>query len=296
MRAIAPPRASINPSPSRSATSAPPHQPASVGRSWVVTQATAGRDSRAAARTRAPSRSNHSTRMPRMSARRQLLAEAVGHGAEVLADHHALRALALQRDLADQVVDGIGDIGALGRVWRPSGMTNSRVRPIAWSMRSMPAWRMLAANSAEKPRQPSRAPASGSGGGRFQIWPVGRERVGRRADGDACAPARRARPALGAVGRRADREIAIEADLEPAGFRARGRRGELAVGEPLAEYGEGDRLGSARPPSRASAARSASRSGCGPAAPILAAALAPRSPRKSRSGATPRRPRRRSAS
>ena len=51
--------------------------------------------------------------MPEMSALRQLLAEAVGHGAEVLADHHALVALALERDLADQFVDGIGDIGAV---------------------------------------------------------------------------------------------------------------------------------------------------------------------------------------
>ena len=38
-------------------------------------------------------------------------------------------------------------------------------------MRNMPAERMFAAINAEKPRQPSRAEASGSGGGRFQIWP-----------------------------------------------------------------------------------------------------------------------------
>ena len=46
----------------------------------------------------------------------QLLAEALRHGAEVLADDHALRALALQRDEAEQVVDRIGEIGALGRL------------------------------------------------------------------------------------------------------------------------------------------------------------------------------------
>ena len=45
---------------------------------------------------------------------RELLAKTLGHGAEILADDHALAALALQRDLADQVVDGIGEIGALG--------------------------------------------------------------------------------------------------------------------------------------------------------------------------------------
>ena len=43
------------------------------------------------------------------------LLKAVRQGAEILADHHAAVAVALERDDPDQVVEGIRDIGALGR-------------------------------------------------------------------------------------------------------------------------------------------------------------------------------------
>ena len=46
---------------------------------------------------------------------RHPVAEALGHGAEVLADHHALGALALERDMADEVVERIGEVGAFRR-------------------------------------------------------------------------------------------------------------------------------------------------------------------------------------
>ncbi len=44
---------------------------------------------------------------------RQPLAKAFRHRAEILADHHAFGALALKRDLTDQIVEWIGQIGSL---------------------------------------------------------------------------------------------------------------------------------------------------------------------------------------
>ena len=46
---------------------------------------------------------------------RQPIAEALRHRAEVLADHHALGALAFERDVADEIVERIGEIGAFRR-------------------------------------------------------------------------------------------------------------------------------------------------------------------------------------
>ena len=234
-------RAEMRPSSSRSAMSAPLHQPAKVGRSWVETQATArrgvfgGRQKIGAAPLEPQNARAEDVGAP------ELLAEALGHGAEILADDHALGALALERDVPEQIVDGIGEIGALGRACAPSGMTNSRARPIAWSMRSTPAWRMLAAISAEKPRKPSRAePAD---------WAAAHSSSGRCAEnGSGGAPtlapsasSARARP--GSRRRRAprrprDRDRSRCRGRSPCALRRRG--GELPVGEPLGEQDEGD--------------------------------------------------------
>ena len=172
----------------------------------------------------------------------QRLAKAVGHGAEILAHHHAGAALALQRDMADEIVEGIGEIGALGGL-----------RPVGHDEEARQAHRVIDAQhagvthvGAEQRAKTAPAVARRSDGvGRRKIpdLPLRRERIGRRADADAKREFPGARPALRAVGRRADGEIAIEPDLQPGGFGARRGAGELPVGEPLREQGEGDPFG-----------------------------------------------------
>ena len=50
------------------------------------------------------------------------LAEAGRHGAQVLADDEAAMTLALEGQDAQQVVERVGDVGALGRAGCPAGI------------------------------------------------------------------------------------------------------------------------------------------------------------------------------
>ena len=52
-------------------------------------------------------------------------------------------AMALQRQDAEQIVERIAHVRASAAV-RPRGIQYRRISPITWSMRSAPAWRMLA--------------------------------------------------------------------------------------------------------------------------------------------------------
>ena len=201
-------------------------------------------------------------------------------------------ALALQRDLADQFVDGIGEIGAFGRLGAVGDDEQARqphrvidpqhagVAHVGAVERSEPAPALARARERIGRRQ-------------VPVLALRGERIGRRADGGADREFVRARPALRAVGRGADREIAIEADFEPRRLRARRRRGELPIGEPLAEQREADVVGVLGRLRRRAAShrRRASRRASG-ANPRRGARA--RSPRRWRSGATFRRPRRRS--
>ena len=56
--------------------------------------------------------------MPGDPGSRQAVAKAGRHGAEVLADDDGAVAMRFQRDQAQQVVERIGEIGALGRAAR----------------------------------------------------------------------------------------------------------------------------------------------------------------------------------
>ncbi len=77
----------------------PSHQPASVGRSCVLTATRASRGNCSGGlNSPAPSRSNQSRRYDSTSAARERGAHLVGHGAEVLADHQAAVAVALERE------------------------------------------------------------------------------------------------------------------------------------------------------------------------------------------------------
>ncbi len=91
-------------------------------------------------------------------------------------------------------------------------------------------------------------PAAARGGeriGRRQVpvLALGRERIGRRADRHALSELACVRPGLRPVGRRADCEIAIEADLEARRAGASRSSFQLAVREPLAKEREVERLG-----------------------------------------------------
>ena len=62
---------------------------------------------------------------------------------------------------------------------------------------------------------------------------VPRERIGRRAEGDAGGVVIGVRPDLAAVPRGAQRKIAIDAELETGRARAISSGGELPLGDPL---------------------------------------------------------------
>ena len=185
----------------------------------------------------APRRSNHSTRVPRIRRAVSFSRKPCGTVPRSSPTTMHRGALALERDMAEQIVERDRRDRRPRPACAPSGMTNSRARPIAWSMRSTPAWRMLAAISVEKPRQPSRAPASGLGGGTFQICPCAENGSGgaptlsaeRKFRARAPSPPRRRAPRRP---RDRDRSRCRGRSLRPApprrragGRRAIGRRG-----------------------------------------------------------------------
>ena len=125
---------------------------------------------------------------------RQAAAEAFGDRAEVLADDHAAGALALERDMADEVVERIGEIGALGRLGA-----------LGDEEQALQAHRMVDAQHAgvahvggvERARGPPsrrRAPSSGLGAGRFQFWPSVENGSGGAPTDDAAREFARAAP------------------------------------------------------------------------------------------------------
>ena len=262
-----------SPSVSLSAISAPPHQPASVAQ--IV-----GRDAGDRERRIVGGRQDLGALAlepqhphPEDVGLRQPVAETLGHRAEVLADHHALGPLAFERDMADEVVERIGEIGAVGRL-RAVG---NEEQPLQ-AHRVVDAQHAGVAHVGAIERGEPRPALAGAGErvGRRQVpvLPAGSRtgRAARRPRRLARVP--RVRPGLRAVGRRADGEIAVEADLEAAPARAARRRAKLTVGEPLAEQGEVERVRAcARSPPRSRVA-SPSRKASGQSRQFAPASLA----------------------
>ena len=151
-----------------------------------------------------------------------------------------LGALALERDVADEIVDRIGQVGAFRRA---GALGNEK--------EALEAHRVIDAQHAGVTHvgavdRAQRRPALTRAGqriGRRQapVLALDGKRIGRRPDGDAARKRSSVRPGFGAVRRGPDREIAVEPDLEAAFARALGRPPKLAIGEPLAKEGELER-------------------------------------------------------
>ena len=172
---------------------------------------------------------------------RQPGAEPLRHRAEILADDHAPGPSALERDMADEVVERVGEIGA---VRRPCALGNEE-EPLK-AHRMVDAQHAGVAHVGRIERAQRRPAFAGAGEriGRRQVpvLPLDGERIGRGAN--RCALRQRAgvRPGFGAVRRRPDGEVAVEADLEAALARPRRRPPKLTVGEPLAEERKVERV------------------------------------------------------
>ena len=133
--------------------------------------------------------------------------------------------------------NGIGEIGAFGGL-RARGDQEQPLEPHRVIDAQHPGVAHVGAIE-----RAERRPALARAGERVRrrqapVLALGGEWIGRRADRDAARKNGVMRPRLRSVRRRADREIAIESDVEAAFAPALGRATELAVGEPLAEKGE----------------------------------------------------------
>ena len=92
----------------------------------------------------------------------------------------------------------------------------------------------------EEMRERLRGRGDGVRGRQAPHLSVGRERVGRCADGNAAREIARAGPGLGAVRRSADRDVAIEAEGEARRLPTSGRLRQLGGGQPLQIQVEAD--------------------------------------------------------
>ena len=119
--------------------------PATVGRSCVEVIAAAPADHSAAEVNRFLSRSNHSTLHAVDAGLRRHVAKACRHRAEIFADDDGAVTVGFQRRQAQQIVDGIGEIGAFlraGAAWndpkaqKPHDMIDAHAARVAQRRRA----------------------------------------------------------------------------------------------------------------------------------------------------------------
>ena len=222
------------PSARRVRMSSPLHQPATVGRSWVVVMATASARQRDGFLKLSRVRSNHITSMPAMPARRRRLRKPGGTVPRSSPITTARWRCDSSASRLQQVLQRIGEIGALAR--------------------------RLAARDQPQPHQPHDvidAHAAGMGecgaqggeegieargdqgarreAGQAPVLAVRIEGVGRRADRQAHQQVGLARPGMAAGAVHADREVADQADAHAGGLGRLLRGGEGARRDPLQE-------------------------------------------------------------
>ena len=111
-------------------------------------------------------------------------------------------------------------------------MSHSRVRPMTWSMRTPPAWRMAARKVARNGSNPPARSACGEKPVRPQSWPRGLNRSGGAPTLKPEQQVLLARPGVAAAAIHADREIGDQADAHagvrvPAACAARNERSAI---------------------------------------------------------------------
>ncbi len=160
----------------------------------------------------------------------QGFAQTERHRAEVLADDEAFGPGAFQRQFPQQVLQRIGDIGprlARRAVGDPelSGQAHHVVDPEGAGVAHV-AGEDVRHHGVAIFREPVRII-----GRQAPDLSLRRDRIGRRADPDPLGQQIGVRPALGAVRRGADRQVAAEPDRQAAG--ASGCGGQLPLAQPL---------------------------------------------------------------
>ncbi len=162
----------------------------------------------------------------------ELAPEVVRNRAQVLSDHEAALAMAFKGHDAEQVVDAIAHVRALGRRHSVRHPVQAR-QPHHVVDAQRPGARHVRAQRGRERRV--RAFAQALGGERRQapILPAGIEVVGRGAHAHAERVEVLVGPRFGAVGRDRDGEVGIEADAHAELARARLRIAQLQVRLPL---------------------------------------------------------------
>ena len=153
--------------------------------------------------------------------RRQPVAQAIRHGPKIFADYHAATSHAFLRQLAQQIVKRIGDIGTLGgpgavgdpkQANQPHHMVDAERAGVTHIGGDQFAKRAIA----------GAPPCEGIGRRQIPDLSFRREPIRRRADHGAARQIGGIGPSFGAVGRRAHREIAVKSQLQSGGPRPRG--------------------------------------------------------------------------
>ena len=139
-----------------------------------------------------------------------------------------------QRDQPQQVVAREAQIGAVRRRARRPAPPRAACSPMAWSMRTPPAWRSAARSISMKAAKPCCCSPRGENAVMPQSWPVAAQQVGRRADRQPDQHLLLAAPGMAAAAIGADREIGDQADRHAGRARRCLRRREAAIGAGIA--------------------------------------------------------------
>jgi hypothetical protein len=159
-------------------------------------------------------------------------AEVVGHGSQVLADHEAARAVALERDDPEEVRGRVAHVGAVDRLHAPRHPPQARdAHHVVDAQRSRA--RHVGAQRGDEGRVTGVAQAPRHQWRQAPVLALAVELVGRGADAHAERVVALVGPRFRAIGGNRDREVGVEAHGH-AGLAAGGLRvAELQVGLPL---------------------------------------------------------------
>ena len=179
------------------------------------------------------------------SALEEVRAHFVGHRAEVLADHHAAVAMALEGDDREQLVRAVVDVGAVLRApSRRDPEQAHQAHDVVDAQRAGVAH--VGAQRLDDDAVAGRSQSIGPERRQAPGLAFAIELVGGRADARTERVDRRVRPGIGPGAVDRDGEVEIEADRHAALVRDLLRAGELGVGDPLEVLVELD-LGELRP-------------------------------------------------